>query len=383
MSKEINVCYVLEKGRSFNGSEQSLFNVIHEMQKKNVNVFVVCHVKRDLLSLFEKNGVKTAVIKGARPTRTVGHKSMVDIAKKIRITLNIPIAVLFLKRNKIDLVHANTSFTSPTMMLAARLLNIPYIYHTREFLEEDHSYELVSKSYYQLMADASEVICISKSVKDSWEKKLGRECKLIYNGIPLAPVYAEREELFNNQKLRILSIGRVVTSKGQMDIVKAVDRMVHSGFTNVHVEIVGFRGNNAYEDAIKQYIQEHSLSSYIDCYEFTSDLQDYRLHANVGILSSTAEAFGRVTVEYMASGLLTIGTNSGGTPELIEHGKTGFLYEYGNVDELASLLMNISKNYGSMEQIAKFGQKDTMSRYSIERNAEQIYQTYCDVLGSV
>ena len=38
----------------------------------------------------------------------------------------------------------------------------------------------------------------------------------------------------------------------------------------------------------------------------------------------------------MLRGKPCIGGNHGGTPDVIEHGGSGFLVEYGNVDELAS-----------------------------------------------
>ena len=58
--------------------------------------------------------------------------------------------------------------------------------------------------------------------------------------------------------------------------------------------------------------------------------------ANLTLVCSRWEAFGRVIVEAMLVGTPIIATkNSGGTAELIEEGKTGLLYERGNYIELA------------------------------------------------
>ena len=46
----------------------------------------------------------------------------------------------------------------------------------------------------------------------------------------------------------------------------------------------------------------------------------------------------------MASGLPVIGTRVGGVPDLVSHGKTGLLYEPGNVEALRECLFKLVKD---------------------------------------
>jgi glycosyltransferase involved in cell wall biosynthesis len=68
-------------------------------------------------------------------------------------------------------------------------------------------------------------------------------------------------------------------------------------------------------------------------------------------MCSRCEAFGRVTVEAMKLGLPVIAANTGGSPELVQHGINGLLYEWGNPLDLAKQILKIiseSENYARM-----------------------------------
>ncbi|WP_168119125.1 N-acetyl-alpha-D-glucosaminyl L-malate synthase BshA [Paenibacillus sp. HB172176] len=57
--------------------------------------------------------------------------------------------------------------------------------------------------------------------------------------------------------------------------------------------------------------------------------------ADVLLLPSEKESFGLVSLEAMACGVPTIGSNAGGIPELVTHGETGFLSPFGDVESMS------------------------------------------------
>mmetsp|Transcript_12578 Transcript_12578/g.40112 ORF Transcript_12578/g.40112 Transcript_12578/m.40112 type:complete len:212 (+) Transcript_12578:1155-1790(+) len=58
--------------------------------------------------------------------------------------------------------------------------------------------------------------------------------------------------------------------------------------------------------------------------------------ADVFVMPSDSETLGFVVLESMASGVPVVGCNRGGIPSLIDDGKTGYLFEPGDTDELAA-----------------------------------------------
>ncbi|MFD1905608.1 N-acetyl-alpha-D-glucosaminyl L-malate synthase BshA [Paenibacillus rhizoplanae] len=59
--------------------------------------------------------------------------------------------------------------------------------------------------------------------------------------------------------------------------------------------------------------------------------------ADLLLLPSEKESFGLVALEAMACGVPTIGSQAGGIPELIQHGKTGFLAPVGDTESMAKV----------------------------------------------
>lgn len=70
--------------------------------------------------------------------------------------------------------------------------------------------------------------------------------------------------------------------------------------------------------------------------------------ANIDVvlnLSHFAESFGRTIAEAMAAKKVAIGYDFGAISELIQHGKTGFLVEYRQVEKVANLLIDIFDDF--------------------------------------
>ena len=61
-------------------------------------------------------------------------------------------------------------------------------------------------------------------------------------------------------------------------------------------------------------------------------------------MPSESESFGLAALEAMACEVPVISTNVGGIPEVNIHGKTGFLSDVGNVNEMANYAITILEN---------------------------------------
>ncbi len=63
--------------------------------------------------------------------------------------------------------------------------------------------------------------------------------------------------------------------------------------------------------------------------------------ADLFLLPSETESFGLAALEAMAASVPVITTNTGGTPEVVEHGYSGFTSNVGDVDDMAKNALNI------------------------------------------
>lgn len=72
--------------------------------------------------------------------------------------------------------------------------------------------------------------------------------------------------------------------------------------------------------------------------------------SDVFILPSESESFGLAALEAMAARTPVISTNTGGVPEVNEHGVSGFLSNVGDVEDMANNTLKILENDETLEQ---------------------------------
>ncbi|GIW56226.1 MAG: hypothetical protein KatS3mg082_2630 [Nitrospiraceae bacterium] len=102
---------------------------------------------------------------------------------------------------------------------------------------------------------------------------------------------------------------------------------------------------------------------------FWGVLDDARLAAayedcDVFVMPSKGEGFGIVFLEAMLRGKPCIGGAHGGTPEVIEHGESGFLVEYGDVDALVRYLVALRADAELRRKMGQRGRELATTRFS-------------------
>ncbi len=102
--------------------------------------------------------------------------------------------------------------------------------------------------------------------------------------------------------------------------------------------------------------------------------------ADVMLLPSQLESFGLAALEAMACEVVPIGTNVGGMPEVVEHGKTGFLAEVGDVEEMARCAVDLLTNDSRCKQMAREGRTVAQGHFCTTRIIPQYEKFYREVL---
>ncbi|MBM76856.1 MAG: N-acetyl-alpha-D-glucosaminyl L-malate synthase BshA [Crocinitomicaceae bacterium] len=90
--------------------------------------------------------------------------------------------------------------------------------------------------------------------------------------------------------------------------------------------------------------RELNISNHIN---FLGNLKSTREVLNISdlfMLPSSSESFGLAALEALACGVPVIATNKGGIPELVEHGKSGFLSDVGDFKDMSNNALHILNN---------------------------------------
>ena len=104
--------------------------------------------------------------------------------------------------------------------------------------------------------------------------------------------------------------------------------------------------------------------------------------ADVMLLPSQLESFGLAALEAMACQVVPIATNVGGIPEVIEHGKSGFLADVGDVETMARYAIDILGDDARLKSLGKAARASAQSRFCSSKIIPQYEDFYRRVLGS-
>ncbi|CAN6707075.1 unnamed protein product [Malus baccata var. baccata] len=145
---------------------------------------------------------------------------------------------------------------------------------------------------------------------------------------------------------------------------------------------VGSKSNKViYVKELLGFLSQHSnLSKSVLWTPATTRVAALYSAADVYVMNSQGlgETFGRVTIEAMAFGLPVLGTEAGGTKEIVEHNVTGLLHPVGH-DGIRGLTENLRfllKNPVSRKQMGLKG-REKVERMYLKRH---MYKKFVDVL---
>jgi glycosyltransferase involved in cell wall biosynthesis len=162
---------------------------------------------------------------------------------------------------------------------------------------------------------------------------------------------------------------------------KRVDQFIRSieiskkSNSSIHAEIYGTGPD---KESLQALIQSLELSSSIRLLEPVPQemLVDIYRRSGAVVLNSVEEGFGAVLVEAMLCGTPVIGANSGGIPDIIEHGKSGLLVPPDDIPSLASAMLQISSDTNLADRLGLAGRERAVTRFS----SDVLIKQYADLI---
>ena len=369
----IRVCYVLSTSEKSGGANKSLIDLLKNLDREKIKPFVLLRRHGDIEKELRELDISYSIIPYINSVTT--GNLIKDCTKKIIYYMSLPKIEKYYLQNKIDLVH-NNSLPTLAGMEAANKLGIPYICHIREDVENGLGVGFLNKKKHLRIANkASRKLVISQFVKNAYLDEI-TEAEVIYDGMDTSAYLEEKEILKSN--LIVASIyGNLDEQKGQLIAVKALEVLHERGNYSIHLNIVGNQ-HTEYAELVKKYVKTHAIKDVqlIDTISDSNELREHRKKDDINIICSRAEGLGRVTIESMLAGCLTIGANAGATPELISHDKTGLLFEEGDIDGLANILASVSTVKEPFRRLALQGQSYASRIFDIKKYVDEMEMEY-------
>lgn len=377
---KINVVVVAHESM-INGASFSLLNLIDKLEDKCNFIVITPYDRGKFVDALATRNVKVYYVPFERWIK-YKDENFKNEKKKWRRKDNFKNGLLakemakILKNEKVDLIHSNTSVVDFGYRLS-KLLKVPHIWHIREFGEDDFSmYPLCSyRKYFKKICDKNNyLVCVSKCLMDKFKNKKKNKIQVIYNGVDSKNINDKKKYPTNKDKLICLQTGMINKAKGQDITIKAFEELYNEGYKNIELLLAG--SGNIYDLGI-----EKKNRKWLKVLGQVNNIEDIRKNVNVEIVSSKKEAFGRVTVEAMMGAIPVVGSNSGGTKELIKDNENGLLYEPGNYEDLKDKIKYLYDNRKEIKRLGVNAYNYSKDYFLIDRCASEIYKLYKEILN--
>jgi glycosyltransferase involved in cell wall biosynthesis len=372
------------------GSDRSLLNLVEGLSGRGLRMAALVSCEGKLSTELEKRGVICFSIPYCNSThRAQSHEGPKETGlMKLRLARNSiwgAIAKLKIRRlirsRGVRIVYSNSSVIDIGYRTASSL-GLPHIWHIREHPQAQWGIEPIVgwATYRKWFKRCAAVIAISEFVK---EEVVGLDgagnVKVIYNGV------GWRSELmghFNERAVRKRAgttfrfgmVGAVHSFKGQNVALRAMIRVREMGY-DVELVVAGDGELPWLRDLVKMADAEdyvHLLGRVQSCWSVWNEV-------DAGLMCSECEPMGRVTVEAMAAGVPVIGRDSGATPELIQDGVIGLLYDGSEEDLIAKMLL-LARDPALAKSLGERASEYAIDRFSTESYADSVFTIITEVL---
>lgn len=171
---------------------------------------------------------------------------------------------------------------------------------------------------------------------------------------------------------KIVTVGRLHSSKGHDFLIKSVKLLVNEG-RKIDLKIIG---SGPAKDSLASLIKELGISDSVALEGSLSEdaIIDIMLESDIFVLASHAEPLGVVYMEAMSMGIPTIGTNSGGVPEIITHHVDGLLVHPKDEIALKEAIKRLMNDPELRQTLSINGRKKVVEQFDSRIGAKMLYE---------
>jgi len=171
--------------------------------------------------------------------------------------------------------------------------------------------------------------------------------------------------------------GRIVGRKGLDILIPAFARNSELTLSS-RLLIVG---TGPYEQRAKEMVSDLGIGDKVRFLGHSSEVARYYQTSDIFVLPSYAEGMPNSLLEAMACGLPVIASRIGGVVDVVEDGKSGILFEPGNVSELASAIVRLLRDDELRQRLGTEARKRIVENFSIEKVAEEYIELYEEIIA--
>jgi glycosyltransferase involved in cell wall biosynthesis len=319
---------------------------------EHCEVVVAAHGDGPLRDAARDAGVRFVALRHVRRALHPGH----DLLGLLEL-------MALIRRERPDIVHANSSKAGVLGRLAALLMRVPsrvFTVHGWAF----KAYTGLASSLYRwadrLMGPLTSLtICVSET-----ERAAGlaagtcraRSTVVIPNAVDVDAATRARHD---GDPPRIISVGRLAAPKDALTLVRALAALGPIPFSALLV------GDGPDREVVEAQVRSLELEARVALAGARTDVPALLAGADVFVLSSRSEGAPISILEAMAAGLPVVASEVGGVGELVADGETGLLVPAGDPERLAAALGSLLADPALRRRLGAAGHARARERFDL------------------
>lgn len=325
------------------GGERAMHELVSHLPE-DVRALALLPRRGPLIGLLESAGVPVRVRRSAwwLARRNGAAATALRLAAG---AVCLPALLVTASRFRPDVIYTN-SLVVPWGAVVARALRRPHVWHVREVLAGNASLRSALPARWLLRwvrLGSTRLIAVSGTVAQQFDGVPGAApITVVYDGVPVpAQVPTGRPVAADPDKLVV--VGTLHPVKGQHIAIEAL-ALLRDERPTLRLWLVG-AGDVRYTTELHRLVERRGLTGRVVLVGPLDDPADVVLGSAVALVPSLTEAFGRVTLEALHLGVPVIGTDAGGTAEILARGG-GLLVPPGDAEALATAIRKLLDDEG-------------------------------------
>jgi glycosyltransferase involved in cell wall biosynthesis len=212
-----------------------------------------------------------------------------------------------------------------------------------------------------------------------------KDAPVIYEGVDLSVYLAQaaKRTYHDNDILSLVFVGILAEHKGVHTTLEALNQLSAEKKKRVHLTILG-KGHEQYVERLHRLVDEYRLAEHVTFHAPIprNELPEFLFKFDALLLPSIwMEPLARIMQEGLASGMVVIGSASGGIAETIRHDENGLLFKPGDGDELADRIALLLEQPTKRRLLADGGVRTAKQMFDINVMVNNL-ETYLEQVNA-
>jgi glycosyltransferase involved in cell wall biosynthesis len=298
----------------------------------------------------------------------------------------------YIRKGRYAIVHTHSSKAGILGRLAAKLAGAPIIVHTvHGWSFHNHMHPFERNIYINLerwIARITDILIVvaENDIEKGLEHGIGHpeQYRLIRSAIPLNefdPSTIDRGQVRSElgiapEALVLGNVGRFSVQKNPLGWVRVagqVSRVIHEcNFLLV--------GDGPLHREVEAALVEEGISDRAILTGLRRDVPRLMAAMDVFLITSLWEGLPRVIPQAMAMGLPVIANAVDGSPEAVISGETGYLCQFGALDEMSQRCIDLLRDPEKRQVMGRKGREYTSKEFDVRQMVTQIDSVYQGLL---